>query len=376
MNSFKKIILIRNTSPCNFGGGEKYQTLLANELRKSKVQTIILTSSKKLILDSQKQGIPVSAAPYLALQNWSGWRNLLLPFYIVWQVYLYFWYRRFFKKHRPSVINIQSRDDWIAATLAGKSLKIKVFWTDHMDFRSWVFQNIHHPFKNFIGKYLLHLIKYVDKIIAISDFEAEFIKKILPKNHQNKLMIIKNGAIDRFPEFKNIKPKIGQICYLGRLEDYKGIKELIKAYTKIAPKFPSSSLEIYGQGTLANYCSQQASSQIHFHGFTDRPLKVLAESEIFILPSHREGLSLTLLDAVMMSKVIIATNIDGNPEVIDSKTGILIPAKNWQAIADALSKLLNDHRLAKQLSKNARIHYLDKFNFSKIVKEQFLPLLS
>lgn len=369
-----RIALIRNSKNGNYGGAEIYQIYLAKELKKFKYDTFIISNSSNLSLgiDPKKY----IKAPFLRYQNWSSWRNIFLPFYILWQVYLYFWYKKVFKKHHPTTVNIQSRDDWIAATLAAKHLNIKVFWTDHADFRSWVLQNVNHKFKNPIGKYIVHLIKYVDTIIMISDFESAYLKKIINPSYHSKIKVIKNGVKDQYRDFKKVKIKKAQICYVGRLEDYKGIKELIKGYSNIAKRFPESRLLIYGSGSLSDYCNSIDHPQIQYRGFTDEPLKVIAESEIFILPSYREGLSLSLLDASMLGKAIIATKIDGNPEVvIDGKTGILIPSKDWKAVSDALNYLLGQKELSVALGEEARKHYLQNFDFQKTVETKIIPLL-
>lgn len=372
-----KVFLIRNVRPEFYGGGETYQLMLANEIQKYKFKTYIISSSKKLLEESKKMKIPCISAPFLKQQNWSGWRNIFLPIYFIWQIYLFFWYLCLFKKERPKVVNIQSRDDWIAATLAANLLKIRTLWTDHMDFRSWVLQNVDIKFKNLIGKLILIISKSVYKVIFISDYEYNsFLKNTKNFKLSNNLIVIKNGSIDKFSDFKEKKIFDQSICYVGRLEEYKGIKELISAYKDIQGEFPDSKLNIYGSGSLSDYCKKYQNSQISYHGFTNNPLLVINESNIFILPSHIEGLSLALIDAMMMKKAIIATDIDGNPEVIKhNKTGILIKVKNKESLKNSLRLLLSDKKLSKKLSDEARKYYDNNFNFSNITKNKILPLL-
>ena len=176
-----KIILIRNTFPKNYGGGETYQLTLSKTLIDNHYHPIIFTSSSELLANSQKAKIESRKAPFLKFQNWSGLKNFLLPLYVLWQCYLYFWYLHQFKQFKPQSIIIQSRDDWIAATLAANRLKIQVLWIDHMDFRSWVLQNVEQKYKNLIGKKILKLANRVNRIIFISDFERHFFEKLIEK---------------------------------------------------------------------------------------------------------------------------------------------------------------------------------------------------
>ena len=371
-----KIILIRNTVPEFYGGGETFQLTISRILSKNNFTPVVFTSSQKLLESTQDQKIIAQKSPFLRFQNWSGLRNFLLPIYLLWQKYLSsFWYRKQFKKYQPAAIIVQSRDDLIAATLAAKKMHIPVFWLDHMDFRSWVLQNVDQKYKNYIGKKILRIAKNVEKIIFISDYE-DLISRTKIKKLKN-LITIKNGAIDRYAEFEAIKPSPHSLIYLGRLEEYKGIRELIAGFSKVAEKFPEAKLHIYGTGPLSDFCQKHSSSQIIYHGFTDEPLKKISEAEIFILPSYIEGLSLSLIDATMLGKAIIATNIDGNPEVVeDQRNGLLIPAKDSEALVQAIEKLLSNPKLVEKFGHQSRLKYLQEFNYEKTIHEKLIPLLN
>ena len=378
-SSSAKVVIIRNTFPQFYGGGETYQLTLSSLLSAHSYHPIIFSSSEKLLKSSKQSKISCQRAPFLKFQNWSGLKNLLLPFYFLWQLYLYFWYRHQFKKLKPITVIIESRDDFLAATLAAKKLGIQTLWIDHMDFRSWVLQNVEQKYKNLIGKHILKVARMVDRIIFISDYERQFFEKLIKKTSlppfQN-LITIKNGAIDTFSEYQTLPVIPKSLIYLGRLEDYKGIKELIAAFQEISSNHQEATLHIYGAGPLADYCKQHQNSQIIYHGFSDQPLAKVASAEIFVLPSYIEGLSLALIDAAMLQKAIITTNVDGNPEVVqDSYNGLLVPAKDQHSLAKAIDKLLQNPALTQEFAKASRIKYLHEFDFAKTVKEQLIPII-
>ena len=373
----QRVILVRNVRPDMYGGGETYQLMLARELEKNGFMPIIVTSSDKLLQEARRQKYEAVKCPFIKQQNWSGWRNIVFPIYWCRLSRLKKWYKKLFKKYEPVTVNIQSRDDWLAATGVAKKMGVKVLWTDHMDFRSWVLQNVGVPYKNVIGKMVLKKAKLVEKIIFISDYERRaFEKTVLPRKY-NSLVTIKNGVQDRLAEFVWAKPKKGTICYVGRIVDYKGIGELEEAFSRINKIDGDVILNIYGDGEEMEKFRKKAkdNKRIVFHGRTDEPLKVMAENEIFVLPSYREGLSLSLLDAAMMRKTIIASNVDGNPEVVeDGVSGLLVPARNVNRLAEAMEKVLVEPKLAQQLAKGARKKYEQEFNFEKIFLEKMLPL--
>ena len=189
------------------------------------------------------------------------------------------------------------------------------------------------------------------------------------------LTVIKNGAIDTAVDYASVKANKNEILYLGRLEDYKGVKELILAFEKIQKDFPKARLKIFGTSPYEDELKKLAGDRVEFCGFTNEPLAKMAESQIFVLASYREGLSLSLLDAAMLGRTIIASDVDGNPEiVVDRKTGLLVPAQNVDALADALRKVLSDVKLAHDLAKNARRHYEENFDFEQIFEKQMLEL--
>ena len=372
-----RVLLIRNVRPEDYGGGETYQIKLGSIMQKYGFKPIIVSSSEGLLKEAAENGFEAVRAPFLKQQNWSGWRNLLFPVYCLKQRGLRRWYKKLFLKYKPNTINIQSRDDWIAATSVAKKMGIKLLWTDHMDLRSWVLQNVNIWYKNLIGKWVLRCAKKADRTIMISDYERKYFDKIVAPRKYKNVITIKNGVRDRFSDYADVTKKRNSVCYIGRIVDYKGIGELIEAFSVVGKKVPDSELNIYGDGEGFEQFKKLASknNSIKFYGRTDKPLEVIAENEIFVLPSYREGLSLSLLDAAMMGKRIIASNVDGNPEVvIDGKTGLLVPPKEVDQLANTMIWMLENRKEAEKMANNARKWYKENFDFDEIFEEKMLPL--
>lgn len=367
------VFLIRNIAPECYGGGESYQIELAKVLKKKGYRPIIFTASKKLLKNAKDEKIETVKAPYLKMQNWSSWRNLLLPIYYVWQIKLKKWYKGQIKKYNPVLLNVQSRDELIGATLAGVKCKKRVIWTDHADFRTWSLVNVNVKVKNQIGKWILRCGKKVYRIILINDYEREFFEKLVYPRTFSNLEVIKNGVLDEYEKYKNIKPRPRNFCFVGRMVEDKGVKELLLAFPKVLEKYPNSQLNLYGEGEdfekfkpLVKY-----KQRIIFHGYVKEPLKVLSENEIFILPSYHEGLSLSLLEAAMMEKKIVASDIAGNKEVIQNKkTGILVPVKKPQSLAEAMIYMLENRSDADKMAKNARNYYKQNFDLERIFDDK------
>ena len=368
----KLVFLIRNT--VGFGGGEIYQLKLAEKLGEAGYEPVVVTNSAELLRRAKKDGYKTLIPPYNSRQNWSGVYNFLLPIYFAKIRKLQKWYERVFEKYSPEVVNIQSRDDFIAATMAAKKCGIKVLWTDHADFWNWVLWNVNVPFKNIIGKRIVKLSELAEKVIFVSQNVKSETEKMIHPLKINHTAIILNGVRDEFDTYESVKPKKMSFAFVGRVVEEKGIGELIEAFEKVRAKYPGAVLNIYGDGDVKKY-RMMAGNGITFHGVTSEPLKVIAENDVFVLPSYREGLSLSLLDAAMMGKKIIASDVDGNPEVIeDGVSGLLVPAKNAEKLAEAMIWMLENPKEANGMAKVARKKYESEFNFDKIFAEKMLPL--
>lgn len=369
-----RVFLIRNVAPGNYGGGETYQLKVGKKLKEAGFEVFIVTASRELLRVAKTNGFKVIRAPYLERQNWSGWRNILLPVYFWRQHRLKKWYCKMFKMYKPDAVNIQSRDEWIAATMAAKKLKVPVVWTDHIDFRTWVLQNVKVPGKNLIGKWVLRCAKYAEKIIMVSDFERKFFENTIGKFEN--VITIKNGVEDRYYEYKGIRALPESFCYVGRIVDYKGIDEMLRAFKRMQKANPKATLNIYGDGKdMAKYRKMAENiANVNFMGHTDEPLLAIAQNAVFVLPSYYEGLSMSLLDAAMMERTIIVSDVDGNPEVVkNSQMGFLVPAKNVEKLEAAMVEAL-DIKKARLLAKNVRKNYKEEFDFDKIFAEKMLPL--
>ena len=373
----KPILLIRNVAHFEYGGAEKYQLELAKLLKKNNLTPIILSSSKRLIQNARLENIQSHKSLWWSRQNWSGHRNALLPLYFLWQIVLALQYFYLISKFHPKILQIQNRDDMLAGTIIGRLTGTNVIWVDHADLRE-TWQNVHAKFKNPIGKLILKLSKHVYKIITVSQFEYDYLKKSLKNNLPKQLIVIKNGVIDQKYQFasKTKKTATTNLCFIGRPTQQKGIQELLDAFEQLSKEYRGLKLNICGSSPEEVYWKRYVNnSQIIFHGYLENRLDILSKSDIFLLPTYKEGLSLSLIEACMMQKTIIATDVDGNPEIIkNEKTGLLIPPRNKQALISAVKKLLKNPDLCQSLAKAARKTYKQDFDLEVIVRTQIIPL--
>lgn len=99
--------------------------------------------------------------------------------------------------------------------------------------------------------------------------------------------------------------------------------------------------------------------------------ELLASMDIFCLPSWREGMPRTIIEAMMMAKPVVATNIRGSrEEVIDGVTGILVPTRSPQRLAEALKLLIANRTKASTMGLAGRERALRFYDESKAINLQ------
>jgi len=372
----KKIVLIRNAHPFDFGGAERFPTFLASELLLHGFDPVVISRSTSLRKFAHESNIKTIRGWWWRQQNWSGIRALLFPIYVLWQIILYLYYLILFIRLQPHIVHIQSKDDFIAGTFAAKTLRRNVVWTDHADLKH-VWKNLKVWYKNPVGKFVRIAANMADNISVVSKSEKKLVLGCI--NYEvaisKKIHVIYNGAFDQYtPTEKN---KTFTYVSTGRLVTDKGIRELIEAFTKIQQEFPDTQLQLIGDGPERKKFESLAKStrNIYFLGHKKNPLTYLASAQVFALPTYHEGFSIALVEACMEELAIIATNVGGNPEIIeDKKSGLLIPAKSVDELYEAMKLLYRDKVLRETLSQNARKKYITSYDFKNIIKNDFLPL--
>lgn len=368
------IVIIRNAASYDFGGGERFPVFLAEALQ-DRYQTTVVSRSEKLLALAQRQDIPCIRGWWWSWQNWSSKRVFLSPLYFGWQILLTGWYIQLFLRLRPCVVHLQSKDDFIAGTLAGRLVGARVIWTDHADLKH-VWKNVRVWYKNPVGKAVYICALLAHAITVVSKSELHLVRANLPVGGRvaHKLQVVYNGVFDRYDELKVMPYEHPTFVCASRLVVDKGIGELLAAFETVHNHYPDSELHILGEGPDRKQFDHHQPG-VTFFGHVDNPLQHIARACIFVHPTYHEGFSVALVEASMLGRAIIATDVGGNPEIVhDGNTGLLVPARNISALAAAMERLLSDAHLRAHLGVAARQQYLSTFQFDAIVHNVFVPL--
>ena len=147
---------------------------------------------------------------------------------------------------------------------------------------------------------------------------------------------------------------------VGRLSPEKGADVMLAA---LAESPPAWHLSVIGDGDELDHLRDLAAklgaeNRVTWHGALANAGSLMAAFDAFVLSSHTEGTPITLLEAMNSGTPIVATDVGGVPDVVDSSQAILVDPKDPAAIARALSQIQNDRLAAAERAKSAhrRLH--------------------
>lgn len=218
---------------------------------------------------------------------------------------------------------------------------------------------------NFIEYPLLHKLFLKKRLsyIAISNKVGNLIEEKIGVNSN----IIYNGIELKNFEFSDRSSfeEVKSIIAVGRLTEVKDHKSLLFAFAELKKKLITNNIKVpklllVGDGELKNdliLLSEKLNliKDIKFLGIQNNISDLLNKSEIYVMSSKLEGLSISLIEALTSGIAIVATDVGSNDEIIQhEKTGILVPKQNHLEMAAAIYRLLEHGELRKKFFQNSK----------------------
>jgi glycosyltransferase involved in cell wall biosynthesis len=167
---------------------------------------------------------------------------------------------------------------------------------------------------------------------------------------------IPNGV--EIPEQIGAEADPAEVLYVGRLSEEKGIRELVDAARGL-------NLVVAGDGPLRPLVPEAL-------GFVppSEAQRLLARAAVVVLPSHREGLPMVLLEALAHGRAVVATPVGGIPSLVeDGVSGLLIPSGDPGALRGSIDRLLADKDLRRRLGEAGRARVTELCSWPRVVDE-------
>jgi len=227
--------------------------------------------------------------------------------------------------------------------------------------------------------------RLVDRYIAVSEANQKYLveEKKLP---EKKVTVIRNGCdISRFESATavpaDLKRRAGfnqgdrVLLVAARLEPQKGHSVLLQAMALLKPEFPDLRVVMLGDGSLRSLLEMQVrelglEGSVHIPGHSPDTRQWMSVADICVLPSFAEGLPLFAIECLAAERSMVASAVDGTPEIIvDGKTGLTVPPGDVAALAGAIASLLRDPAHAAQLAAAGAEWVRKNFTLERQIRE-------
>ena len=229
---------------------------------------------------------------------------------------------------------------------------------------------------------LRDLTPHMDELIAVSQMVE---RKLVDEGRTTApVRRIYNGVdLSRYeqqeacctlPEEYGMEPGSQLVGIVARLEPEKGHPTLLEAWPRVLRAVPDAYLLIVGEGSRREALEAQArelriAHRVVFTGRRDDVPAVTAALDVAVLPSYREAQGLSVLEAMALSRPVVASNVGGIPEMIeDGVTGLLVPPHDAETLAGAITRLLRDHPYADTLARAGHDLVHDRFCIELMVE--------
>jgi colanic acid/amylovoran biosynthesis glycosyltransferase len=235
-------------------------------------------------------------------------------------------------------------------------------------------------------------------VITNSEYNRSYLQSIIGDNFQHKVVRIYNGVdLERFHPSSNHRetPELFRLLCVARLIEQKGLLFLLRACRLMKDQGLPFHCEIIGgpeEELFLNYLLEarklfrklDLANCVTFTGMLpfEKVLEKYKNSDIFIMPSvigkdgSRDITPNSLIEAMAMRLPVVSTTVTAIPEIIENGvSGLLVPPADENALADAITRLMTDAELRKQLGENARKTVETRFDISANVRH-YIELFS
>lgn len=223
---------------------------------------------------------------------------------------------------------------------------------------------------------LKFLLKRAKKIIV---YHSKFSPHL--QMYKKKIEIVPAGVdIKRFqPSDTRVKDTIFFLSLLDEFHKYKGLEYLLEALKTVKKEIPSVKLRVGGGGKLLDYYKRKADSlglaeNVNFVGEIayEKTPEHYRNCNVFVLPSTsaaQEGFGIVLLEALACGRPVVSTSIVGAADDVEKyNAGTIVKPKDPKALADAIVRILQDEKGAREMGKNGRELVEKRYSWERIAE--------
>jgi len=205
-----------------------------------------------------------------------------------------------------------------------------------------------------------------DRVISLSDYWRTVLSE---RVSESKLVVVPNAIDpDEYEPSYNIDPPVA--TFVSNHIKRKGIRELVAAIDRLDD--PDFRIEIAGSGPLSHLAEDLAadSPAVTYRGYVSETEKrrLIEQSNLYVLPTYAEGLPIALLEGMAGGNAVLTTDVGAIPEVVDKKSGWVVPPGDVDALTDALREFSENPRATADMGRHNRRIVEDRFAWPVVVE--------
>ncbi|MBA3927011.1 glycosyltransferase [Listeria rustica] len=206
------------------------------------------------------------------------------------------------------------------------------------------------------------LYNYFDKIVSVAEHTRDLNEaklRHLVENSSEKMVYVHNSldyeaVLKAADETSDVELDVDSFYFMtmGRLSPEKNQRMLIEAFKEVTAKRKEAKLVLIGNGELKEELAEWIrelglEEHVKLLGQVVNPFPLLKRCDVFILPSNHEGQPMVLLEALILRKVIVATDIPGSRSILEDGYGLLVP-NSKESLVEGMLRALNDEVATKE----------------------------
>jgi glycosyltransferase involved in cell wall biosynthesis len=358
------VVLAELAGSAAYGGGERYLELLFDHLDPARYRPLLICPEPGPFVERmEKRGVDTHLVHLAPLFNpialWRLTRLLVRERVTILQTH-------------GARANFYGR---IAGRLAGVPVIISTVHNSLKDYESRLFT------RWLYATALRLTLSLVHRIICVSDSNRRDLIDECPAAAA-RIQTVYNGvdlsAFPSQPDRKKVREELGIVpgpvlVTIARLTEAKGHRYLLQALPCLLETWPQLCCVFVGEGELRDQLHRltvelAVERACRFVGVREDIADILAAADVVVLPSLSEGFPFVLLEALAMGCPVVATRVNGVPELVeDHKTGLLVSARDPQALAAAIREVLSDPAAASGMGAAGRAVVRERFTVGQMV---------
>lgn len=375
-----KILFYNHTGTVS--GAERVMSMILAGLDSDRFQPVVVCPDESPMM-KMIRGLKVRTLGLQPLEARFTWRPDLVIRYLLSFARVIRRARRVVIDEAPDVIHANSIRAGLVMAAATLGLDMPVIWHAHDILPR-------HPLSTAVR--LFAVVTSRNRILAVSQAVADRFRGLVlrPLRKRVPITVIHNSVdLERFQPNAQSRAEIRHalglsenqpvVGIVGQLTPRKGQLELIKAFASADVK--EAVLIIAGTALFnrdAEYAEQLErtvtslgiAERVRFLGSRDDVPKLMQSMDVLVVNSHQEPFALTVLEGLSSGTAILATAVGGTPEMVrHGECGWLVPAKDHDALVEAMLTLVRDEQLRRELGRNGRHVAIKRFSISRFLSE-------